>query len=299
MSRKFLYLINPISGTGRKALVRTMISQRTTQQKIPFEIMNTEAGGDYSGLPAYVTREGITDVIACGGDGTISAVAAHLRQVKVNIGIIPMGSGNGLALAAGIPATPSKALDIVFKGNASAVDGFSINDKFSCMLCGIGFDATVAHDFAKQKRRGLQTYIRISAVNYFKAVPYRFQLSTPNSQMDTEAYFVCIANGNQFGNNFTIAPRASLHDGLLDIVIVKKMNKFLLPFSIISQATGNNAMQDISGEINNNTILYFQTDSIRISNPDNALLHIDGDPVDTAQDFDIRVIPGAINLLQP
>jgi len=299
VTRKFIYLINPISGTRKKTALREMISQRTSRQNIPFEILQTDKDGDYSSLEKKIRKDGVTDVIICGGDGTVNSVASQIKNTGASIGIIPMGSGNGLALAAGISKAPSKALDIIFKGNVSDVDGLFINDRFSCMLCGIGFDAQVAHDFAKQKRRGFQTYVKVSAINYFKAKPYHFVIKSKETSFSADAFFVCIANSNQFGNNFTIAPKASLTDGLLDIVILKKMSKLMLPFSIISQATGINALQRLTGEIRKKNIIYFQTGELTIQNPGSAPLHIDGDPVATATEFKIRVIKKAFRLLHP
>ena len=110
------------------------------------------------------------------------------------------------------------------------------------LLCGIGFDADVAHEFAKQKTRGLQTYFRISTMQFFKSKPYPFEIHADDRILKTEAYFISVANSNQFGNNFTIAPQASMSDGLLDIVIVKKMNKIILPFSVFFQVSGNNKL---------------------------------------------------------
>ena len=107
----------------------------------------------------------------------------------VSIGIIPMGSGNGLALAAKIPKQTRLALDLIFTGNASPVDAFYINDKFSCMLCGIGFDAAVAHEFAKQKKRGLQTYIRISTIQFFKSKPYPFEIILKDRILEYGRFF--------------------------------------------------------------------------------------------------------------
>ena len=194
-----------------------------------------------------IKKEVITDVVICGGDGTVNAVVNALQGVQVNIGIIPMGSGNGLAFAAKIPKQTGRALDIIFKGNACPIDAFHINEKFSCMLCGIGFDAVVAHEFAKQKTRGLQTYIRISTMKFFKSKPYPFEIKLDDRIIKTDAYFISIANSNQFGNNVTIAPRASMSDGLLDIVIVKKMNKISLPFSVLLQVAGNNRLHAGNG----------------------------------------------------
>jgi diacylglycerol kinase (ATP) len=297
--RRFIFLINPISGIGKKDALKELIGQRIGKYNFPFKISSTDKDGNYSALANKIKAGGITDVIICGGDGTVNSVVSQLMGITVNIGIIPMGSGNGLALAAGIPKAASKALDIILKGNSSFIDGFYINDKFSCMLCGMGFDAQVAHDFAKQKRRGLQTYIKVSAINFFKATPYSFSINCSEGTFREDAFLVCIANSNQFGNNFTIAPKASLNDGLLDIVIVKKMSKLMVPFSIISQATGINALQRVSEHIKKKNILYFQTSELTINNPGLAPLHIDGDPIETAGKFSIRIIKNAFRLLHP
>jgi diacylglycerol kinase family enzyme len=108
-----------------------------------------------------------------------------------------------------------------------------VNEEFSCMLSGIGFDAKVAHDFANKTSRGLITYTQQSIVNFFKAHPYQFEVSVDGFSFFTEAFFISVANANQFGNNFTIAPKASLSDGMLDVVIVQKMHKAKLPFAIL------------------------------------------------------------------
>lgn len=299
MERKIIYLFNPISGTQKKSTIKSLVARKTRDREIEFEILSTAKDGDYDFLKKKIQKEFFTDAVICGGDGTVNAVVAALKGIKVNIGIIPMGSGNGLAFAAKIPKQPSRALDIIFNGNAYPADAFYINDQFSCMLCGIGFDALVAHAFAKEKRRGLQTYIKVSAINFFKAKPYSFEIKLKNKSFRTEAFFICIANSNQFGNNVTIAPQASIGDGLLDIVIVKKMSKFMLPFSLINQLTGINAVQRSSDRINKNNIAYFQTDSLTITNLDQAPLHIDGDPSDTSSEFKINIIRNCFRLLQP
>jgi YegS/Rv2252/BmrU family lipid kinase len=298
MHRKIIYLINPVSGTNEKAWIRELIERKTRKQGFDFEILSTRADGNYGFLGRRVQAEQITDVVVCGGDGTVNGVVQALLQVQVNIGILPVGSGNGLAFAAGIPRQLTRALDIVFKGKAYATDAFYINDRFSCMLCGIGFDARVAGEFAKRRRRGLKTYIRVAMLEFFRARPYPFEIRLKEGLIQTDAFFISIANSNQFGNHFTIAPRASLSDGLLDIVIVKKMSKLLLPFSILYQLSGTNARQSVSGYAKNKNILYLQTDRLSIRNPAAAPLHIDGDPAETCEAFDIRVLKGCFRLLR-
>jgi diacylglycerol kinase (ATP) len=294
--RKIAFLINPVSGIGPKAGVRKLIEAKTFEQGIPFEIFHTNRESHYPELEKKVQNKIITDIVVIGGDGSISQVSGALRHTGVPFGIIPMGSGNGLALAAGIPRDPAKALEIIFSGNASAVDAFFINGHFSCMLSGIGFDAKVAHEFAQRPERGLWTYIKVSARNFFDARPYPFQIICPGHDVDTEAFFVSIANSNQFGNQFTIAPKARLNDGLIDVVIVQKMNKFQLLLAILHQLRFGDVQEKI---FRKHSILYFQVADLTILNPSLAPLHIDGDPAETADRFNISVVPSAFRLIQP
>ncbi len=288
-----------MSGTGDKSSLSKVIRRENERMKIDFEIGYTNGPGNYEFLIHKIANECITDVVVCGGDGSVNSVAAALSGIDVNIGIIPQGSGNGLARSAGIPIPPKPALQLIFSGKASYIDGFFINDQFSCMLCGIGFDAKVAHDFAGEKRRGLNTYIRKIMANYFSAKAYNFEILSHDNRVSARAYFISVANSNQFGNNFTIAPQAQLNDGLLDIVVVKKMSKFLLPFFLLRQVKGINTMQDINGYTDGRNIIYFQTPELTIINKDEAPLHIDGEPKNTSKKFLIKVVPNAFRLIQP
>lgn len=298
MSRKIIYLINPISGTRGKSSLKELITRRTKEENIDFQILPTNAEGNYGFLPGLISKEHVTDIVICGGDGTVNAVAAVLQGTTVRIGIIPMGSGNGLAFAAKIPKDPSRALNIIFAGKASLIDGLMINDRFSCMLCGIGFDALVAHTFAQEQTRGLQTYVKVTFRHFFSGKCWPFDIDIPSAgqHFHTNAFFISIANANQFGNHFTIAPRARLDDGLLDIVIVKKMNKLRTLLSVLRQVRRGHPAKTIR---ENGRVLYFQTPSLRIVNSRLAPLHIDGDPQATAPVFDIRVLPKIFQLIQP
>jgi diacylglycerol kinase family enzyme len=235
MSRKIIYIINPISGTRSRGDLRQIIEVKTKEKDIPYLVFPSVADGDYSFLSSIIKEEKITDVVIAGGDGTVSQVVGSLMNEKLNFGIIPCGSGNGLALAAKIPKQPAKALDIIFNGHAIEIDGFYVNKIFACMLCGIGFDGKVAHEFSKQHTRGLATYAKLISKNFFSATPYNFVIDSNGLNFSTEAFFISIANSNQFGNNFTIAPKAVLSDGLLDIVIAKKSIRPVLLFNVVKQ----------------------------------------------------------------
>ncbi len=289
-------MLNPVAGTGNRSRIRNLIEKKLTASATDFEIYPTNPEGGYGAIRSKIVQEGITDIVVAGGDGTISSVVHDLRDTNVNFGLIPCGSGNGLAFSAGISKNPHRAIDLIFTGTPALTDAFTINDNFSCMLSGLGFDAQVAHDFAKQNRRGLLTYIGQTYNNFLKATPYHFEISANGTPLFTEAFFISIANSNQFGNRFTIAPQAALNDGLLDIVIVQKMNKPHMLLAVLQQIWKGEVKEV---RYQKKGVIYYQTPSLHIKNPDLAPLHIDGDPRPTTASFDIRVVPDAFRLIRP
>ena len=299
-NRKIIYLVNPLSGTIKKGPFLFSLKTITESKGIPYEIAETNAAGNYLVIKEKISDENFTDVVIIGGDGTIRHIVNSLRDIKdLSFGIIPLGSGNGLARTANIPSKPLAALQLIFNGTPKYIDAFTINNHFSCMLSGIGFDAKVASDFAEKTARGLFTYTHQGLINYFKAQPHQFEISVNDVSFFTEAYFISIANSNQFGNNVTIAPQASLTDGLLDIVVVQKMNKVRLPFALLKQVRGNNKLQQIVDDMSKNNVLYFQTPAITIHNLKHAPFHIDGDPVETSEKFEVKIIKDCFKLIQP
>ena len=322
MSRKIIYLINPISGTRGKSSLHELISRRTSARNIDFNILPTNAEGNYEYLLQLIEKEKVTDIVVCGGDGTVSAVASALIGTPTRIGIIPTGSGNGLAFAARIPASASKALDIIFSRRELPLSTASRSTAISPAYA-------LRHQFRRRGRcmnslaaenKGSCKPISVfPSCRFFRTGTYRFRIdlppataasSSPDPASDTDptppgisfpvdAFFISVANGNQFGNNFTIAPKARLDDGLLDIVIVKKAAKFRMVLSVIRQVMGRNRLVPIPSQAGNASILYFQIPALTIGNPDEAPLHIDGDPGPTAKELVIRIIPRAFTLIQP
>jgi len=299
MQRRLAYIINPISGTKNKESLKELIAVKTEASGLPFDFFHSVADGDYSFLYPVIEETGITDVIIAGGDGTINSVVNGLKHLDVQFGVLPLGSGNGLAFSAQIPKKIDKALDIIFAGKSEWTDAFTVNERFACMLCGLGFDAQVAHDFANDPKRGLYTYIRKTVNNFFSAKAYPFQIKTGQKQIDTEAFFISIANSNQFGNNFTIAPKASLTDGLLDVVIVAKQNKLSVLWNTLKQVGGFNQVKELDQINENASLFYFQTDALEIENLSSAPMHIDGDPVETKKQLRVQLLKSNFKLLMP
>lgn len=297
MPRRTLFLINPISGTVNKAGIQTLIQKKMDAAGIPFAIRPTTANGDYSYLGAEI--EDFTDIVVCGGDGTINSVVNALQHHGLPFGLLPMGSGNGLALSAGIQKNAARALDVVIHGRAQPTDAFLVNGHFACMLSGLGFDAQVAHEFANAGRRGLTTYVQKIISGFWSAGTYPFTLERGSDSLQLNAFFVSIANSNQFGNGFTIAPRASLHDGQLDIVVMLRQSKWSLLLQTALQVGGFIKLQSIEQISADASVLYFQTDALRIHNQAGAPLHIDGDPAPSAPVLDVSVLPAAFQLIYP
>ncbi|MFY7839950.1 MAG: diacylglycerol/lipid kinase family protein [Lacibacter sp.] len=296
MQRRFIFLFNPRSGVQRGKPLQQLIEERCKKEQVEFSIEHSRADADYSFLIEKINATAVTDVVIAGGDGTISTILAAIHHLPVNIGIIPRGSGNGLAFAAGIPKNINKAFDIIFKGTAQRVDAFTINGSFSCMLSGIGFDAKVAHEFDKQSKRGLLKYIQLSLENIASIKTYPFTISSKEVNIQLDAYFISIANSNQFGNHVTIAPKASLQDGLVDVVAVEKANLFAMISRVIWHIRFGTFTTDFAKR---NGITYFQTKELTITNTTNAPLHIDGDGKKAAELFHVKVIPSAYSLLMP
>jgi len=299
MNKKILYLINPISGTSEKGGIAKLIASETEAKGLAYLCMDTPAHGDFDLIRDKVLSEQFTTVVAVGGDGTVNQVTGALRDLPVHFGIIPCGSGNGLALSAGIPRKIEDSLALIFDGEPRKTDAFLVNDRYACMLSGVGFDAHVAHDFAAKASRGLLTYTQQSLLNFFRAQPYQFEVILKDFTFFTDAFFISIANSNQFGNNVTIAPHARLDDGLLDIVIVQKMNKAKLPFAVLRQVRGNNQLQEMVNAMTRKNVLYFQTDALTIRNARLAPLHIDGEPAETAPELKIQVLESCFHLIRP
>jgi YegS/Rv2252/BmrU family lipid kinase len=298
-NRRFIFLINPVAGTRAKDGLERFIARRCAEDGVAYQIIQSTKSTTSDMLEFQIFDFKATDIVACGGDGTVNLAAQAAMNTFINLGVIPVGSGNGLARTAHIPLKPSRAWEVILHGKLQKTDAFSINGHFGCMLSGVGFDAAVAERFAHSHRRGLFTYATNTLIQYFKAHPQQFEIRMEGLHFFSDAFFISIANSNQFGNNVTIAPLASLNDGMLDVIIVQKMPKAALPFALLRQIRHNGHLKKWMDDIGKKNILYFQTPSISISNPSHAPLHIDGDPAATAPHLHYKILPNAFHLWVP
>jgi diacylglycerol kinase (ATP) len=299
MKRHLLFLINPKAGTRAKDGLQSFLKTKSEAAGLAYTMVHSTPNMDAGHMLQTAGELHATDLIVCGGDGTVNLAARAIQGTKINLGIIPVGSGNGLARCAGLPLKPTAAFRVIEEGKVQATDAFKINGHFSCMLSGLGLDAAVAERFAKSTKRGLYTYTTQTLIQFFKANPYQFGIELPGFSFYSDAFFISIANSNQFGNNVTIAPKASLCDGLLDVVIVQKMLKANIPLAVMKQLKGNNKLHTIADAVGKQNVIYLQTPSLTITNSQLAPLHIDGDPCETSKKITAEIIPSAFRLIVP
>ena len=224
--KKILFIINPVSGIGKQKKIVSIISHRLNLKLFDHSIRYTQYSHHSIEIAKEAAGKGIDIVVAVGGDGSINDVATGILKSNTAMAIIPAGSGNGLANYFKIPLNISKAIDIINSYNITEIDTATINDKPFISIAGIGFDALIAEKFESTKQRGFWTYFRLTISEYFKYLPQEYTIFIDNKQIKRTALLISFANSNQFGFNASIAPKASVVDGFIDLCVVNKMSAF-------------------------------------------------------------------------
>lgn len=298
MSRKILFLINPISGTQTKKKLFELIDAAMRKSGIEYSCQPTDPSGEYTLLKSELNAKKWTDVVVAGGDGSIHAVASVLFGTSVRLGIIPAGSGNGMAYGAGISSNWKCAIETIVRGNAFPTDAYEVNEIKGCMLMGLGYDARVAAAFLHQPKRGFWTYLRICWQLFFEKVNFNLKITTDEGEMYGSFFFVSVANSNQFGNRITIAPKANMQDGKLDLILVSKASAIKKMLGLIRQILFGKPMSLENAKQSSAVVRYIQSSSICIENNQYAPMHVDGEPKESAEKIQIRVIPKAFNIIR-
>lgn len=290
--RKNVYaIINPISGVGSKRKIPKMIESMCTPDKYALQILFTEYAGHASILTQQALEAGAHIIIAVGGDGTVNEIARTMMYSNAILGILPKGSGNGLARELHIPMDARRALDLVLKGSYSSIDCCKANEQVFFCTCGMGFDAAVSQKFAKEKRRGSLTYIKNTIEEYLSYKPEAYELLIGDTTIKEKAFLIAVANASQYGNNAFIAPHANIKDGTMDITI-------LSPFDPLDIAPL--AIQLFTKQIDRNSkIKTLRATHATIIRQHPGVMHLDGEPVMTGCEVEIRVIPSALNVFTP
>ena len=213
-----LFIVNPISGLGLGKELPEKIRRIPEYDSIPYDIVFTEYAGHARKLVEDARQEGkYTHIVAVGGDGTVNEVGGALCGSDVAFGVVSLGSGNGFARHLGYSTRMKKALRQVLSGAYAYVDMLEMNGLYSLNVSGVGFDAEVAHEFNRLKRRGVFSYIYAGLKMWFRYTEQEYKITVNGKILNERCFILSFANSSQFGNNASIAPHASLKDGMVDI----------------------------------------------------------------------------------
>lgn len=289
--RKISFIINPISGAGNKQDIPGLIESTFDPKKIEHEILYTEYAGHAQKIAAQKAKEGVEVIVAVGGDGTVNEVACSLVHTDTALGIIPSGSGNGLARHLGIPMHHAEAIELLQSGIVRKIDYGKINNDvlFFCS-CGVGFDALVSWKFAQASSRGLITYCNIAFRENFAYRPETYQIILDTGEKITEkAFVVACGNAAQYGNDAYIAPHASLCDGFIDVTLIKPIG--LIDTPILSY-------QLFAGTIDTNSKTQtLKCKKVHIIREKEGPMHFDGEPMMAPKEIDVEVIHAGLNAI--
>jgi YegS/Rv2252/BmrU family lipid kinase len=215
-------ILNPRAGVAATRAVRALESHPSWRG---IEVMVTKARGDARAYAGEAAAAGFDIVLSIGGDGTANEVAWGLLGSETALGLVPMGSGNGLARTLGIPLDPTRAVETLAHAVRRKMDVGMVNGRPFLNVAGAGFDAQVGADFhahgLRGGRRGVMTYVRLSLLRTWSYRAEQWRLSAGDGEFEGRALVVAFVNGRQYGGGAVVAPGARLDDGLLDVVVIE------------------------------------------------------------------------------
>lgn len=296
MEKAVLAIVNPKAGTlkNKSDLLQKMVLafEESPSGWDKFVVQETTHAGHATALAIQASKEGYSLVLAMGGDGTMNEVAKGLLYTDTALGIIPLGSGNGLARHLKIPMDPLMAFQKLLSGKIEKMDSGMANGTPFFLACGIGFEGVVAHAFSQQKTRGFSQYLLSAFRAFWSFSPLRIQVQADTGLFQERTIFTqAVCNGNQYGNHAIISPHSSLQDGLLNLATV-------FPFSV--WASSGLFFRLMTGRLINSKV-YNNLTCKEINITSAALLkgHVDGEPVDFANKLTVCIQPRSLKVCLP
>lgn len=287
--KKIVFILNPHSGTQSKQNVPEVIAERIDSEKFDYQVRFTEYAGHAADIARACVADGTDVVVAVGGDGTVNEVARSLVHSQTALGIIPCGSGNGLARHLRIPIDIRKAMKLINECRVEALDYGVINDLPFFCTCGMGFDAFISLKFAEAGKRGPITYVENVLKEGLKYKPETYEVEDETGAKRYNAFLIACANASQYGNNAYIAPQATMTDGLMDVVVMEPFTAFDAPQ--ISIDMFNKTLNK------NSKIKAFKAKRIHIHRSEPGAIHYDGDPIMTGCDIDVHIEERGIRII--
>ena len=283
--KNIAFIINPISGSkdtqnAKRKLPKLIMQTLDKEQWLP-NISFTEYPGHATEMAYQFSRMGFDAVVAVGGDGTVNEVARGLRDSQTAMGILPMGSGNGFARHLNIPIRPNKAIEMLNHSEPISVDYGLANGKLFVSTCGTGFDALIADHFAGSNKRGFATYLQNVLHDAFSYQPQTYHIVGDGLDVTHKAFLITFANANQWGYEALIAPKASVQDGKMDIMLMSS-------HAILGSASL--ALRLFTGHIDDSHFMdTLRAKEVTLEREKADPFHIDGDPVEMEKDIHLHL----------
>jgi len=288
LKRKVLFIINPVSGGKKKDQVPDLIHESLDINLFELTIVFTTGAMHASELALNAVGQ-YDYVIAVGGDGTVNEIASSIVGTDTALGIIPFGSGNGLARFLGIPMDTRKAIQTLNMQRVEAIDSATLNGQYFFNMAGMGFDAHISEVFSHDKTRGFGAYIRSAFREIVNYKSENYHLEIDGVVYDSEAFMLSFANSSQYGNNAHVSPHASVQDGLIDVCIIKQFPLYRFPEMglrmFTKTAEGSKYVKIIRGR------------NILVKRSKSGPLHLDGEPQISGTDAEIKVIPNSLKII--
>ena len=289
--KQITFIVNPISGILDKRQIVEGVNRKLDKDVYEAKFVRTEYAGHAVEIAAREAAEGAFAVVAVGGDGTINEIARSLVNTRTALGIIPCGSGNGLARHLQISLDPRRAIGILNEGNVETIDYGTINGTPFFCTCGVGFDAFVSLQFSKAGRRGPLTYLQKTLFDSLKYRPQTYELEMDGYTARYKAFLIACGNASQYGNNAYIAPQATVDDGLLDVTILEPFTALDVP---------QLAYQLFHKTIDQNSrIKTFRCQKLKIHRRRPGVVHYDGDPVMMGEDIEVDIVKHGLRVITP
>lgn len=290
--KKIAFIVNPISGVSHKeVIVLYLKSLFTAHNGYEPLFYKTKCAGDAYAKAGELSVEGYDTVVAVGGDGTVNEVARGLVNSRTKMGIIPVGSGNGLARHLGIPISYQRAAEIIMKESVQKIDAGMINDQLFFCTAGLGFEAVIGDKFNNAPTRGLMTYMEFCAKEYTKYRREIYNIEIGGNRYRYKAFLITFANSSQWGNNAFIAPDANISDGMIDVVVWKRaplVSMPLLTMGLFLKTIRHSEYID-----------RFRCKELHIIRSREGLIQFDGESRMMGREINVSVLFHAVNAIVP
>ncbi|MCC3157129.1 diacylglycerol kinase family lipid kinase [Hymenobacter sp. 15J16-1T3B] len=291
--RRLLFVMNPISGDIDKASVQQRIQTVCAERGRTARIYETSGDDDLAKLRLHLAQDTPDAVFAAGGDGTVNLVAQALSGTALPLGIVPLGSGNGLSKDLGIPQDAEAALELIWQHQVVRVDTLTVGGHFTAHLADLGFNALIVERFAEGGTRGPGAYVRIALQEYMRYQPCLYRVVTDTETWEGEAFMLTVANARTFGSNVVINPASRMDDGRFEVCVIEPFPATAAPGILYQLYT------DGFDESAYTRRLQCHQASIEVPGEAQVRVQVDGEPLHLPTPVAVTINPQNLRVLVP